>query len=106
MIASYNQGTAWGVSKTILKTDRIFEELEMDDMELSRLVVGSLLTYEMREKMRISFDHHADFLDYRGGVSFSMALDIFNASVSFDIEGAQEKIEALALDDFPGEDLT
>jgi hypothetical protein len=71
-------------------------------MELSRLVVESLLTDGMREKMRIHFDHHDDFLDYSGGVFFIMALYIYKTSVSLDINGAQEKMEALALDDFRG----
>jgi hypothetical protein len=29
-----------------------------------------------------------------------------NASVSFDIEGAREKLKALTLSDYPGEDVT
>jgi hypothetical protein len=35
-----------------------------------------------------------------------MAMDICNASQSFDIEGAQEKYNVLKLEDFPGEDVT
>jgi hypothetical protein len=35
-----------------------------------------------------------------------MALDVCNASVSFDIEGAQDKLDGLTLNDFPGENLT
>jgi hypothetical protein len=35
-----------------------------------------------------------------------MALDVCNASVSFDIKGAQDKLYGLALNDFPGENLT
>jgi hypothetical protein len=31
-----------------------------------------------------------------------MTLNICNASVSFDIEGAQEKLEELTLDNYPG----
>jgi hypothetical protein len=52
--------------------------------------------------MRIRLDHHDNSIDYIRGVVFVMALEICKASVSFDIEGAQEKVKALALDDFPG----
>jgi hypothetical protein len=106
VITSYEERKTWAFRQTLLHTDDMFEDLEMDDMDLSRLVVEYLLTDEMREKIRIRFDHHANFIDYSGGLLFVMALDICNASVSFDIEGAQEKFEALALDDFPGDNLT
>jgi hypothetical protein len=87
-------------------TADVFEDIEFDDMEMSRLVVESLLTDDIREKMRIRFDHHDEFLDFHGGVLFQMALDVCNASVSFDIEGAQDKLDGLTLNDFPGENLT
>jgi hypothetical protein len=83
----------------------VFEPLEIDDMEMLRLIVESLLTEELRERMRILFDHHDAFLDFHGGVLFLMALDVCNASVSFDIEGAQEKLDELTVNDFPGENL-
>jgi hypothetical protein len=35
-----------------------------------------------------------------------MVLDIFNASQSFDIDGAQEKLDELKLKNYPGEDIT
>jgi hypothetical protein len=35
-----------------------------------------------------------------------MALDVYNSSVYFDIEGAQDKVDGLTLNDFPGENLT
>jgi hypothetical protein len=46
------------------------------------------------------------FIDFHGGVLFLMALDVCNASVSFDIEGAQDKLYGIALNDFPGDNLT
>jgi hypothetical protein len=84
----------------------VFEPLELDDMEMSRLVVESLLTEELRERMRIWFDHHDAYLDFHGGVLFLMALDVCNASVSFDIEGAQDKLDERIANEFPGESLT
>jgi hypothetical protein len=56
--------------------------------------------------MRIRFDHHDEFLDFHGGVLSLMALDVCNASVSFYIEGDQDKLDGLTLNDFPGESLT
>jgi hypothetical protein len=35
-----------------------------------------------------------------------MALEISNASVSFDIEGAQAKLDDLTLSNYPGEDIS
>jgi hypothetical protein len=35
-----------------------------------------------------------------------MALDVCNALVSFDTEGAQDKLDGLTLNEFPGENLT
>jgi hypothetical protein len=35
-----------------------------------------------------------------------MALDICNASQSFDIDGAQTKLDELKLENYPGEDIT
>jgi hypothetical protein len=60
----------------------------------------------MREKIRIRYDHLVTFYDLPGPAIFAMAMDICNASQSFDIEGAQEKIDALKLEDFPGEDVS
>jgi hypothetical protein len=35
-----------------------------------------------------------------------MALEIFNASQAFDVEGAGESLESLSLADYPGENIT
>jgi hypothetical protein len=83
-------------------TPDLSEDIEVDDMEISCLVVESLLTDDIREKMRIRFDHHDQFLDFHGRVLFLMALDVCNASVSFDIKGAQDKLDGLTLNYFSG----
>jgi hypothetical protein len=83
----------------------VLEPLEFNDMEMSQLVVEYLLTEELRKRMRIQFDHHDAYLDFHGGVLFLMALDVCNASVGFDIEGAQDKLDELTVSDFPGENL-
>jgi hypothetical protein len=83
-----------------------YEEIERDDFELSWLVVESLLSEEIGDKMRVRYDHDINFYDYPGGVLLIMALEISNASVSYDIEGAQVKLYQLTLSNYPGEDVS
>jgi hypothetical protein len=52
------------------------------------------------------YDHDPAFYDYPGQVLFMMALDICNASQSFEIDGAQTKLDELKLENYPGEDIT
>jgi hypothetical protein len=83
-----------------------YEEIKRDDFELSRLVVESLLSEEIRDNMIVRYDHDINFYDFPGGVLFMMALEISNASVSYDIEGAQVKLDQLTLSNYPGEDVS
>jgi hypothetical protein len=69
------------------------------------LVVESRLTKKMKDAIRTRFDHDPNFYDYPGPVVFMMTLDICNESQSFDIEGAQTKMDELKLEDYPGEDI-
>jgi hypothetical protein len=73
---------------------------------LYQLVVKSKLSEPMREKIRDHYDHLVNFYDLPGPEIFAMAMDICNASRLSDIEGAQEKNDALKLEDFPGEEAT
>jgi hypothetical protein len=86
--------------------DYSYEEIERDDLELSQLVVESLLSEEIRDKMKVRYDHGINFYDYPGGVLVMMAFEISNASVSYDIEGAQVKLDELNLSNYPGEDVS
>jgi hypothetical protein len=83
-----------------------YDAYEEDEFFLSRLLVESKLGEPLREKIRVRYDHRTDFFDLPGPALFFMALDICNASQSFDIEGAQDKFDELALVDFAGEDVT
>lgn len=83
-----------------------YDPYELDEIETSRLVVESLLSSTMSESIQTRFDHDNDFFDYPGNVILMMVLEVCNASVSYDIEGAQEKFEALTLDTFQGEDIS
>jgi hypothetical protein len=64
----------------------------------------------MKDAIHTVFDHDPSFYDpsfydYLGWVVPMTALDICNASPSFDIDGAQEKMDELKLEDYPGEDI-
>jgi hypothetical protein len=83
-----------------------YDEFEKDDIDMSRLVVETRLTERMRDSIHTCFDHDPSFYDYPGPVIFMMALDIYNASQSYDIEGAQKKLDELKLESYPGEDVT
>jgi hypothetical protein len=71
-----------------------------------RLLVESKLGEPLRENIRIRYDHVINFYDLPGPAIFAMAMDICNASQSFDKEGAQEKFDELKLEDFQGEYVT
>jgi hypothetical protein len=83
-----------------------YDLYERDEIDLTRLVVESRLTEKMRDAIRTRYDHDPLFYDYPVPVIFMMALVICNASQSYDIEGAQKKLDELTLDSYPGEDVT
>jgi hypothetical protein len=83
-----------------------FDEFEMRDMALSRLVVESLLTSAFYEKISICYGHRDDFNILPGSGLLMMALETCNASVSHDIEGATKQFYALTLDVYPGENVS
>jgi hypothetical protein len=79
---------------------------EQDNFELSCLLVEIKFGEPLREEIRICCDHLMNLYDLPGPAIFSVAVDICNASQSFDIEGAQEKFDDLKLEDFQGEGVT
>jgi hypothetical protein len=83
-----------------------YDAFDTDDFYMKRLVVKSRLTEKMKDAFCTRFDHDPHFYDYPGPVVFVMALDICNASQSFDIEGLQAKMDELKLEDYPGEYIT
>ena len=82
-----------------------YDEYEFNDIGLSRLVVESMLTPSLQERMFTKFGND-NYETYTGQILFMMALDTCNASVQRDIEGAQTKFDNLNLDTYPGEDIT
>ena len=83
-----------------------YDEYEFDDFGLSRLVVESLLTPSLLERIYTKFGNDDKYETYPGQILFMMALDTCNASVQRDIAGAQTKYDNLSLDMYPGEDVT
>jgi hypothetical protein len=83
-----------------------YDSFEKDDIDLTILAVESRLTKKIRDAIRTRYDHDPAFYDYPGPLLFMMALDICNASQSFDIDGAQTKLDELKLENYPGEDIT
>ena len=83
-----------------------YDEIERDEVELSRTVVESLLTETFQEKIEIRFSHREDFEFLPGSCLFMMALETCNASAFYDVEGARKKLELLELNSYPGENVT
>jgi hypothetical protein len=83
-----------------------YDSFEKDDIDMTRLAVESRLTEKIRDAIRTRYDHDPAFYDYPGPVLFMMALDLCNTSQSFDIDGAQKKLDELKLENYPGEDIT
>jgi hypothetical protein len=67
----------------------------MQDIALSCLVVESLLTSNFYGKIVIRYRHLSDFKLYLGSVLLMMQLETYNASVSYDIDGATESFMLL-----------
>jgi hypothetical protein len=83
-----------------------FDDYELDEIVMSRLVVESLLTATFYEKIVIRFGQRENFKDLPGSCLFLMALETCNASVSYDVDKAETDFLALTLDTFPGENIS
>jgi hypothetical protein len=66
-----------------------YDQYELDEIETSRLVIESLLSPTLTDKLQTHFDHDSGYFDYPGNVILMMVLEVCNASVAYDIEGAQ-----------------
>jgi hypothetical protein len=82
-----------------------FDEFEMQDISPSCLVVELLLISKFYDKIVIHYGHPPDFKLYPGSVLWMTGLEICNASVSHDIDGATESFYAVTLDKYPGENI-
>lgn len=85
---------------------KAYDEYQFDNFGLSRLVVESLLSPSLLERIVTRFGNDKEFETYSGQILFVMALDTCNASVQRDVAGAQARYNNLSLDSYPGEDMT
>ena len=83
-----------------------YDDYEFDDFGLSRLVVESLISPDLLERITTKYGNDQLYESYPGQVLFMMALDTCNASVQRDIAGAQVRYDKLTLDSYPGENVT
>jgi hypothetical protein len=60
----------------------------------------------MKDVIHTRYDHDPELYDYIGPMLFMMGLDICSVSQSFDIEGAQAKMDELKFEDCLGEYVT
>ena len=79
---------------------------ELDEIELSRLVVLSLISDTLLDTIRVRFSHLDNYDSLPGSALFMMTLEACNASISHDVDGARQKLEAMSLDSYPGEDVS
>ena len=87
--------------------DDAFDDHELDEIVMSRMVVESLLTAAFYDKVFIRYyGQRPDFKDLPGSRLLMMVLETCNASVSHDIDSAQVKFREFTLDSYPGEDIT
>jgi hypothetical protein len=84
----------------------LYDQFEREKFELSRMVVDSPLSEAFLEKLIVRYGHRDDFESLPGSCVFMMALEACNASVAHDVEGARQKVEAMSLDSYPGENVT
>jgi hypothetical protein len=87
-------------------TNEAYDSYELDEITMSRTLVESLVTPEFYEKIFIRYGHQDNFNEVPGSVLVAMALETCNASVSHDIDGAAKAFDELALDTYPGENIT
>jgi hypothetical protein len=83
-----------------------YDLYKRDEIDLTRLVVESRLTEKILDEIHTRYNHDPLFYDYPGQAIFMTPLEICNASQSYDIEGAQNKLDELSLDPYPVEDVT
>jgi hypothetical protein len=82
-----------------------YDAYEIRDITLSRLVVESLLSSTLYDKIVVRYGHRDDFKQLPGSGLLMMALETCNSSVSHDIDGATMLFAELTLDNYPGENI-
>ena len=83
-----------------------YDAYETQDVQLSRGIVDALITPNLRLQVKTRYRHDTDFLSYPGSVYLMMIYDVVNASTSLDIATATTAFKALALNSYPGENIS
>jgi len=91
--------------ESVLARYKAYDEFELNDLLLSRIMVESLLSTLFREKLDTMFSHLRDYDELPGQVIFMMTLEACNASANLDVEGAKQSFNDLKLESFPGENV-
>ena len=85
---------------------RCYDMYELNDIQLSRLIVDSLISSPLRSQVTTRYKHDPDFEDYPGSVYLMMILEVVNASTSMDIASATKAFGSLTLSSYPGENIS
>ena len=84
---------------------RCYDKYEKFDISLSRRVLETLLSQDIKATIRIKYGHLSNFKSLPGQVIFMMALDVSNASAIQDIDEATIAFKTLNLSTYPGENI-
>ena len=90
-------GTEVETRDSVQARHRAYDEYEIYDISLSRLVVESLLSSSFLHEIQTRFSHVSGFDDLPGQVYFMMILDVCNSSAVLDIDGAEKSFEQMTL---------
>ena len=85
---------------------KCYDQYELTDITLSRLLVDCLISSGLRLQVMTRFRHDTEFENYPGSVYLMMILEVVNASTSLDITQAIASFTVLALVDYPGENIS
>ena len=85
---------------------KCYDTYELRDIQLSRLVIDSLISPALRLQVLTRFRHDKEFDDYPGSVHLMMVYEVVNASTNLDISQATTLFADLELSNFPGENVS
>jgi hypothetical protein len=91
---------------SILARFKCYDEFELDNINLSRLVIDLLISVELRQKVKTRFNHYSDFAYLPGQVYFMMVLEVCNVSFTFDIDAARSSLQDIKLVNYAGENVS
>ena len=100
-----DEDTGDETDESIIARLKAYDDYELNDLLLSRMMIESLLSASFREKLDVRFSHVPNFEELPGQVIFMMTLEACNASANLDVEGAKLAFQNLKLTDYPGENV-